>query len=308
MKMTMTPKEQKRLFVSLASLTIVAVLLCLVYVIGTKSLDSYDPIVSSDSSVADAADTSIAKADKQEMPEAPVSANNVSENTAQVTDTLSSNTVSDTATDITEEPAPSAMPDRVTYADGFYYESLSETVKERINGKSYKADCIIPYEDLRYLSVLYCDFEGNTQTGEIICNKAIAQDLIEIFCELYQNEYQIDKIRLIDEYDADDDLSCADNNTSCFNYRTVAGSNNLSNHAKGRAIDINPFQNPYVTYPNGTVRISPPGSEPYADRSSGLKHMITEDDLCYKLFREHGFTWGGHWKSLKDYQHFEKKE
>lgn len=197
--------------------------------------------------------------------------------------------------------------DRCTYQDGFFYQSLTDDVKTRINGLSYKADCTVPYEDLRYVSVLYEDFNGETQTGEIICNKAIAQDLVEIFYELYLSHYQIDKIRLIDEYGADDDLSCADNNTSCFNFRKVYGSDNLSKHALGLAIDINPFQNPYVTYPNGVERISPPGSEPYADRDSGLPHIITEDDLCYQLFTAHGFTWGGNWRTLKDYQHFQKE-
>lgn len=206
----------------------------------------------------------------------------------------------------TYEVAVMTAEDRYTYRPGFFYQSITEDVKTRIYGLSYKEDCTVPYEDLRYVSVLYKDFNGNTQAGEIVCNKAIAQDLVEIFFELYCNGYQIDKIRLIDEYNADDDLSCEDNNTSCFNFRQVYGSNNLSKHALGLAIDINPFQNPYITYPNGVERISPPGSEPYADRDSGLPHMITEDDLCYQLFTQHGFTWGGHWNSLKDYQHFQK--
>ncbi len=197
--------------------------------------------------------------------------------------------------------------DRYTYQEGFFYQSITEDVKTRINGLSYKSDCTVPYEDLRYVSVLYEDFNGETRTGEIICNKAIAQDLVEIFYELYCNHYQIDKIRLVDEYDADDDLSCAANNTSCFNFRKVYGSDNLSKHALGLAIDINPFQNPYVTYPDGVERISPPGSEPYADRDSELPHIITENDLCYQLFTAHGFTWGGHWRTLKDYQHFQKE-
>ena len=85
-------------------------------------------------------------------------------------------------------------------------------------------------------------------------------------------------------------------------------STNLSKHALGLAIDINPFQNPYITYPNGVERISPEGSEPYADRNSGLAHMILEGDLCYQLLIYHGFTWGGNWNSLKDYQHFQKEK
>lgn len=205
---------------------------------------------------------------------------------------------------------PQAVPatDRTIYAYGFYCEPLPSDIIEKITGVSFHENDHITYDDLRYLNVLYVDFDGNTQKGEIICNKAIAQDLLEIFKELYDNAYQIDKIRLIDEYGGDDDLSCDDNNTSCFNYRVVGGTDSLSKHALGLAIDINPFQNPYITYPNGVERISPAGSEPYADRDSGLPHMILEGDLCYNLFIEHGFTWGGHWKTLKDYQHFQKTQ
>ena len=195
---------------------------------------------------------------------------------------------------------------QVLYHPGFFYQTIDDTVKQRIYGLSYKESCTVPYEDLRYLNVLYIDFNGKNQVGEIICNKAIAQDLIEIFYELYQAQYPIDKIKLIDEYQADDDLSCADNNTSCFNYRVVSGSTSLSKHALGLAIDINPFYNPYVTYPNGKIRISPPGSEAYANRDTVFPYKIDKDDLCYQLFTKHGFTWGGNWKTLKDYQHFQK--
>ncbi|MCR5418897.1 MAG: M15 family metallopeptidase [Lachnospiraceae bacterium] len=197
-------------------------------------------------------------------------------------------------------------PDRVTLREGFFKEPLSDTICKTINGVSYHENDTITYEDLSYLQVLYVDYEKNTRTGELICNKKIADDLLEIFSELYDAGYEICRIRLIDEYGGDDDASCADDNTSCFNYRVVQGTTHLSNHAKGLAIDINPFYNPYVTYPDGKERISPPGSEPYADRSSIGPHMIDENDLCYRLFTEHGFKWGGHWKSLKDYQHFEK--
>lgn len=198
-------------------------------------------------------------------------------------------------------------PYRVTIADGFFYQPITEDVKKRIYGLSYKENCTVPYEQLNYVGVLYVDFQGETQTGELICNKGIAKDLAEIFKELYENQYPIDKIRLVDEYNADDDLSCLDNNTSCFNFRVVGGTNNLSKHALGLAIDINPFYNPYVTYPNGVEHISPPGSEPYGDRSADFPHKIDYEDLCYQLFKAHGFSWGGDWKSLKDYQHFQKE-
>lgn len=198
---------------------------------------------------------------------------------------------------------------RTTYQPGFYYEPLNEDVKQRITGTSYPEEgCTVPYEDLNYVRLLYIDFDGNEQNGELICNQAIAQDIVEIFYELYRNEYRIERIRLIDEYDGDDTLSMLDNNTSCFNYRVVDGTDNLSKHALGCAIDINPFYNPYVVFnkgANGETYISPKGSEIYADRTQDFPYKIDETDLCYKLFVEHGFTWGGNWNSCKDYQHFQ---
>ncbi|MBR2187646.1 MAG: M15 family metallopeptidase [Lachnospiraceae bacterium] len=206
-----------------------------------------------------------------------------------------------------ENPEVAEQQDTDAAADtGFSKSEISDEIKARINGRSYAAGCTVPYEDLRYLKVMYVNFNGDDCSGEIICNKAIADDLLSIFEELYRERYQIDKIRLIDEYGADDDLSCADDNTSCFCFRNVEGSGNLSKHALGLAIDINPFYNPYVTYPNGKIRISPPGSEPYADRDSDFPHKIDKNDPAYKLFKAHGFTWGGDWKTLKDYQHFQK--
>ena len=199
--------------------------------------------------------------------------------------------------------------ERNTFQDGFYYEPLSDSIKQRITGISYpETGCTVPYEDLCYVGLLYIDFNGEKQTGELICNKAIAQDMIEIFYELYRNDYQIERIRLVDEYGGDDTLSMLDNNTSCFNYRVVDGTTTLSKHALGCAIDINPFYNPYIVYNkngSGETYISPKGSEIYADRSQDFPYKIDENDLCYKLFTEHGFTWGGNWNSTKDYQHFQ---
>lgn len=215
------------------------------------------------------------------------------------------------------------------YERDFFYEPLSEDLITRITGISYPisqeavptlsfqavniapdvTSLAVSYEDLCHLMVLYYDFNGDIQTGELICNKEIAQDLLEIFYELFLNEYQIEKIKLIDEYGGDDTASMLDNNTSCFNYRVVDGTESLSKHALGCAIDINPFYNPYVVFgkgENGGTYISPAGSEKYADRSWDFPYKIDENDLCYRLFKEHGFTWGGDWNSCKDYQHFQK--
>lgn len=193
---------------------------------------------------------------------------------------------------------------------GFYCTALTEDIKARITGSSYpdtQEPLQISYEDLSYVHVLHYDFEGQIQEGELICNQVIAQDLVEIFYELYECRYPVEKIRLIDEYNADDEASMADNNTSCFNYRTVPGSTKLSNHSYGFAIDINPLYNPYVRTRDGKELISPDNAVPYADRSADFPHKIDRNDLCYRIFIEHGFTWGGSWNSSKDYQHFEKR-
>ena len=229
-------------------------------------------------------------------------------------------------------PLTEKVTDSIEYETGFFYQPLTYPVIHRITGISYPmsktdaallsleappnilsdeemASLAISYEDLRYMNILYYDFNGDVQTGELICNKAIAEDLIEIFYELYENEYQIESVRLIDDYNGDDTASMEANNTSCFNYRPVEGTSSLSKHALGCAIDINPFYNPYVVFNKGKAGetyISPAGSEIYADRSKVFAYKIDENDLCYKLFKEHGFTWGGNWNSCKDYRHFQK--
>lgn len=204
----------------------------------------------------------------------------------------------------------SMLAERTAYEPGFYYEPLSPELRTYITGVSYPADgsTEIGYDDLCYIHVLHYDYTGEIQEGELISNNYIAQDLVEIFYGLYQAEYQIDKVNLIENYDGDDTASMEDNNTSCFNYRGVDDTDKLSQHALGLAIDINPFYNPYIRYTKeGGQKISPQGSEVYADRSQNFSYKIDTDDLCYRLFTEHGFIWGGNWNSCKDYQHFQKK-
>ena len=211
-------------------------------------------------------------------------------------------------TDTDVATTSSVSPDRVTYMEGFYYEPISDEIFHRISGISYPVDCKIALDELRYVGVLYNDFYGKQQAGELICNKSIAQDLVEIFYELFKSGYAIESIKLVDEFNGDDTASMLANNTSCFNYRFVEGTTRLSNHAYGLAIDLNPFYNPYITYNKDlTVNISPEGAEAYADRSADFPYKIDENDLACILFKEHGFKWGGNWNNSKDYQHFEKK-
>ena len=189
---------------------------------------------------------------------------------------------------------------------GFTSSPIDSVVFARMKGKSYKDNCTIPLSELRYLRVLHYDFDGNVCQGELVCNKLISNDLLEIFETLFNACYPIECMVLIDDFDADDERSMTANNTSCFNFRTVAGTNKLSAHSRGMAIDINPLYNPYVKQVRGKTVVSPSAAQPYIDRSKAFPHKIDRQDLCYKLFVAHGFRWGGAWRSSKDYQHFEK--
>ncbi len=188
----------------------------------------------------------------------------------------------------------------------FYKEELSDEVFARMDGVSYPQNAQIGREELCYLRVLHTGFDEKTYIGELVVNQKIADDVLEIMKELYENHYPIEKMHLIDEYGADDEASMSDNNTSAFNYRTIAGTNRLSKHGQGLAVDINPRYNPCVRTKNGITTVEPQNGSTYVDRNADFSYKITEGDLCLQLFLEHGFTWGGSWNSVKDYQHFEK--
>lgn len=189
----------------------------------------------------------------------------------------------------------------------FYCEEISDELFSRIYGKSFKEDCTVSRDDLRYLHLLHKDLEGNTHEGEMIVNKYIADDVLEVFRQLYDAGYPIEKIRLIDEYDADDELAMEDNNSSCFNFRFISHTTRVSKHGLGLAIDINTLYNPYTKVVDGERIVEPVTAEEYLDRSKDFDYKIDENDLAYKLFTEIGLEWGGSWEDRKDYQHFEMK-
>lgn len=186
--------------------------------------------------------------------------------------------------------------------DTFAIDTISDALLQRMRGKSMPEGCTISPKELRHLTLLHYDLEGRVRQGELVCNRRIADDLLCIFQELYRQHYPIGSVRLIDDYDADDERSMQANNTSCFCFRTIAGSTKISKHAQGMAIDINPLFNPCVK----GRRVQPASARKYADRQRRFPCKITTGDLCYRLFTERGFKWGGAWNSLKDYQHFEK--
>lgn len=215
---------------------------------------------------------------------------------------------------VTAEPTASPTPelqnvvaDSNSINQDFYWVSLDDDLKQHITGFSYPSDdsgSVIKYDDLRYIRLLHHDFEGNVKQGELIVNASLADEVMEIFYQLYLANYPMTSVLLVDEYggSANDTISMEANNTSAFNYRFVEGTQRLSRHGYGAAIDINPMLNPYVV---GDY-ISPTNGIPYADRSQDFHGKIDHNDLCYQLFTERGWSWGGDWNYEKDYQHFSK--
>lgn len=186
----------------------------------------------------------------------------------------------------------------------FSYGNIPPAVKTKISGVSYKKNGPIKMEDLSYVKVTYFGFDGKDHTGELIVNKKLAKEVCDIFKELYKAKYPIDKIKLVDDYKGSDELSMSDDNTYAFCVRPVTGTKNkFSNHSYGIAIDINPRENPYI---KGKT-IDPINGKSYANRKTVRKGMIVKGDACYNAFKKRGWIWGGDWKSLKDYQHFEKE-
>ena len=183
---------------------------------------------------------------------------------------------------------------------------IPDYIWEQMQGKTYKPNPHIGRKDLRYLRLLHWDYDQRIHLGEMVCNAAIAHELVDIFRQLYQARYPIGRMVLPDNYDADDEQQMRANNTSCFCYRAISGSKKLSNHAMGMAIDLNTLYNPYITNRGGHRYVQPSTAEAYTDRSKSFRYKIDTDDLAYRLFKAYGYSWGGAWRDRKDYQHFEK--
>ena len=188
----------------------------------------------------------------------------------------------------------------------FAAEPIPDGVWARMQGKTYKENPYIGRDDLRHVRALHWDYDNQMHVGEMIVNKQIAECVARILRQLFDAKYPIQRMLLPDVYDADDETQMRDNNSSCFCYRTIAGSTNLSKHARGLAIDINTLYNPYYKVrDDGTLFIQPATAEAYCNRDWDFPYKIDHDDLCFRLFTEAGFDWGGDWTTRKDYQHFE---
>ncbi len=211
----------------------------------------------------------------------------------------------------TPEPTPTPSPEPTLSRRGTA-QPIPDEVRAEMAGVSMPADASIGYDDLAYLTIPHYDFNYNVVEGHLIMSASIAEEVLDIFAELYDIRYPIERMEIVDKYNGSDYDSIDANNTSAFNYRlSTDGSGRLSNHGRGLAVDINPQINPYV---DGDGTGSHPNAREYWSRDTDTwsseiakAAYIGPDTQIYDIFvNEHGWDWGGSWSSYRDYQHFEK--
>jgi D-alanyl-D-alanine carboxypeptidase len=214
---------------------------------------------------------------------------------APVVKSASTEAASGTTAEAATGPTAAAVPSfRGSVATG------RDAVRSRVR-YSWRRGCPVGPVELRLLRVHYWGFDGRVHRGELIVHRNQARRILGVLKKLFQARYPIQRLRLVDAYRADDDRSMAANNSSGFNCRRVSGSSSWSEHAFGRAIDLNPLRNPYVTRGG---RVSPPAGRPYANRARRAAGMIHAGDAVVGAFAAAGWRWGGHWSGSRDYQHF----
>ncbi len=198
---------------------------------------------------------------------------------------------------------PSAAPPAAERNGGFegYIARIDGELRERMTGVSWRPGCPVGFADLRLLTVDHWGFDGRPHRGRLVVHRDQALTMVGTLRKLYRLRFPIRRMRLVDAYGADDRRSMAADNTSAFNCRTVAGTTRWSEHAYGRAIDVNPVENPYVT---DSGYVSPPVGAPFVDRTRRARGLIHRDGPVVAAFAAAGWEWGGDWPWPKDYQHF----
>lgn len=200
-------------------------------------------------------------------------------------------------------PAQPVVPANATAAPAFRgsVRELSADLRSRMRGVSWRRGCPVALRDLRLLTVSRYRWNGEPGHGWLVVHADVASDVVRAFKHLYTKKFPIRSLRLVDRYGGDDSNSMEANNSSAFNCRTIGGTSTWSQHSYGRAIDINPVQNPYV---RGSV-VEPERGRRYLDRDDVRKGMIAQPGPARWAFVQViDWQWGGNWSSSKDYQHF----
>ena len=179
--------------------------------------------------------------------------------------------------------------------------AIPPEVQASMRGASWREHERCPaFEALALVRVSHHGFDGGVHDGELIIAAAVAEDVVRVFERIFAARFPIERMVRIDAYGGDDDRSMADNNSSGFCFRTIAGTGTLSLHALGTAIDLNPVQNPFIKGDS----VCPPAARAYLDRTDIRPGMIVRPDPVTDAFDAIGWEWGGDWTRAKDYQHF----
>jgi Ca2+-binding RTX toxin-like protein len=180
--------------------------------------------------------------------------------------------------------------------------AIDDRLQRRMTGRSWHRGCPVPLAQLRVIALRHWGFDRDVHEGKLVVHEDEVGDITRAMRSLFSHRFPIRRMRLVDDYAANDRRSMRADNTSAFNCRFVAGRpGTWSQHAYGRAIDVNPVENPYVT---SSGFVSPRSGRRFADRSRGAKGMIHRGDRVVRAFRAVGWEWGGAWNGTRDYQHF----
>ena len=179
------------------------------------------------------------------------------------------------------------------------YEATVHPVAAADVPSSWRPGCPVGPEDLRLVRLTHWGFDGKVHRGELVVHADAASAVVEAFRAAHAARFPIERMERVDVHGGDDGRSMAANNTSAFNCRRVAGTTRWSEHAYGRAVDVNPVQNPYV---RGRT-VDPPAGSAYTNRDDRRAGMLHADSALVRSFESQGWGWGGRWRSAKDYQH-----
>lgn len=173
--------------------------------------------------------------------------------------------------------------------------------RERVTGSSWRPGCPVGLDDLRVVTVRHVDFAGAAVDGVLVVHRTVAASVARVFGRLYAARFPVRRIQPVDDFGADDDASTAADNTSGFNCRRVEGTTRWSNHAGGRAVDVNPVENPFVRADGSVLD---PAAAPFVDRRTVRPGMAVPGGVLVRAFAAEGWGWGGRFRTTPDYQHF----
>jgi hypothetical protein len=194
-------------------------------------------------------------------------------------------------------PAPTPPPP----SDRSFRGTIAHVPDGVVARSTWEPRCPVLLSDLRYLTVTFFGFDGQVHTGELIVHEDVAQDVVGVFAALHAARFPLEEVRVIDAPELDLPPTGDGNVTSAFVCRPTVGGSRWSEHAYGRAIDINPFHNPYV---RGDL-VLPELAGSFVDRSDVRAGMIVPGDIVTDAFTAIGWGWGGDWTGpATDPMHF----